>query len=418
MRFVLCALACAAPVFAQDTSMAHMPGMAGMSHMAASPLGVPMTRMGSGTSWLPDVSPMHAHHLTVGDWVLMLHYQVFVDYDHQESARPIDGFAQFNSINWFMGMAQHPLGDGLLTLRAMLSAEPLTVGKAGYPELLQTGESYRDQPLHDRQHPHDLFMELAALYDVPLTHDLALEAYAGPVGEPALGPPSYSHRPSAAGDPFAVLGHHWQDATHITFGVATLGLYTAIVKLEGSIFNGREPDETRTNFDLRTLDSYSGRLTVNPASDWSLSASYGYLKSPEELTPTLSQHRMTASVLFGNGALSSALVYGANLDSNDPRLSNSVDLESTYDLDRKNSLFGRIEYVQKSSADLVIPGEGHYDVEAVSAGYTREIAHPAHISMGLGGVVMVDAVPQSLEAYYGTRTPYGFTVFLRFRPTT
>jgi hypothetical protein len=412
MRFLVCALACATPVFAQDTSMANMPGM---SHMAAQ---LPMTRIGSGTSWLPDATVMHAHHFTVGDWVVMLHYQVFVDYDRQQSDRSIDGFAQVNSVNWFMGMAEHSLGSGQLTMRAMLSAEPLTVGKAGYPELLQTGESYRDEPLHDRQHPHDLFMELAALYDVPLAHGLSLEAYAGPVGEPALGPPSYPHRPSAAGDPFAVLGHHWQDATHITFGVATLGLYTSTVKLEGSIFNGREPDETRTNFDLRTLDSYSGRVTVNPAADWSLAASYGYLKSPEELTPTLSQHRMTASVLFGNGALSSALVYGANLDSNDPRLSNSVDLESTYEIDRNNSLFGRVEYVQKSAADLVIPGDGHYDIEGVSAGYTREIAHPAHVGIGLGGVVTVDAVPQSLEANYGTRTPLGFVLFLRLRPAT
>jgi hypothetical protein len=397
--------------------MANMPGMSGMLHMTY-PLGLPITRMGSGTSWMPDAVAMRAHHLTIGDWVVMLHYQVFVDYDRQVSDRAIDGVAQVNSINWFMGMATHTLGPGRLTMRAMLSAEPLTVGKAGYPELLETGESYRGQPLHDRQHPHNLFMELAALYDVPVSHDVAAEIYAAPVGEPALGPPSYPHRPSAAGDPFAVLGHHWQDATHISFGVATLGLYTSMVKLEGSIFNGRESDETRTNIQLGTLDSYSGRVTVNPAAEWSASASYGYLKSPEVLTPTLSQHRMEASVLFDNGKLSSALVYGANLDSNDPRLSNSVDLESTYQMDDRNSVFGRVEYVQKSATDLVIPGDGRYDIEAVSAGYTREIAHPAHIGIGLGGVVTVDIIPESLDPTYGTRTPLGFAVFVRFRPAT
>jgi hypothetical protein len=30
------------------------------------------------------------------------------------------------------------------------------------------------------------------------------------------------HRPSQH-DPDAPIGHHWQDSTHITFGVATLG---------------------------------------------------------------------------------------------------------------------------------------------------------------------------------------------------
>ena len=406
MRFFACAMLCASRLIAQD--MAHMAGM-----MPSYPLDIPMTRLGSGTSWLPDAAAMHAHHLATGDWVVMLHYQAFVDYDRQQSSRSIDGFGQVNSINWFMGMASHPIGEGRLTLRAMMSAEPLTVGKAGYPLLLQSGESYRGEPLHDRQHPHDLFMELAAIYDIAVVHDIGLEIYGGPVGEPALGPPSYPHRPSAAGDPFAVLGHHWQDATHITFGVATVGLYTKDVKLEGSIFNGREPDETRTNFDLRPLDSYSGRVTVNPGAEWSASASYGYLKSPEGLTPNLSQHRMTAAVLFDNGDLSAAAIYGANLDSNDPRLSNSFDLESTW-----GAVFGRVEYVQKTGTDLALPINGHFDVEAVSAGYTWDFARPAHVAIGLGGVATVDVVPDRLNAYYGTRTPVGVSLFLRFRPAT
>ena len=38
--------------------------------------------------------------------------------------------------------------------------------RRGYPFLLQTGESYKGVPLRDRQHPHDLFMELSARYEV------------------------------------------------------------------------------------------------------------------------------------------------------------------------------------------------------------------------------------------------------------
>ncbi len=404
--------------------MANMPGMAHGTHaMAPGPLGIPQSRLGSGTSWLPDAAPMHAEHLMAGSWQFMLHYQVFVDYDRQVSDRAIDGNAQLNSINWFMGMASHPLGDGRLAFRGMVSAEPATVGAAGYPLLLQSGETYRDRPIHDRQHPHDLFMELAALYDVPLSHDLALQLYAAPVGEPAVGPPAFPHRSSAAADPMAPLGHHWQDATHVTFGVLTAGLYTRTVKLEGSVFNGREPDATRTNFDFRTLDSYAGRITVNPAEEWSASASYAYLKSPEVATPNIAQHRITASVLndhplASGGTWSTALIYGANLDSDDPRLSNSVDLETTVDLDGRNSLFGRVEYVNKSAGDLALPGppDARFDLGSASVGYTRDIARLAGIAMGLGGVLTLDLIPPSLVPHYGTRTPGGIDVFLRFRP--
>jgi hypothetical protein len=419
MRWFLCALLVAAPLVAQDTTSAHH-----MMMMQPGPLGLPMNRMGSGTSWLPDETPMHAEHAMAGGWQFMLHYLAFATYDHQESERNVDGATQFNGIDWFMGMAQHDVGAGRLTLRAMLSTEPFTVGKGGYPLLLQTGESYRDQPLHDRQHPHDLFMELAAVYDVPVTSDVGVQLYAGPAGEPALGPVAYPHRPSAAGDPYALLGHHWQDATHISYGVLTAGVFTRAVKLEGSIFNGREPDETRTNFDIRTLDSYSGRVTVNPAPAWSVSASYGYLKSPEQLTPNIAQHRMGASVLFdqpfnGKGEWSTALVYGANLYSDSPQLSNSIDLETTLDLDGTNSVFERVEYVNKDAYDLALgaaPPADRFNVESGTIGYTRELMHVAGIAIGLGGVVTIDLIPTGLRPYYGTRTPYGFGVFLRFRP--
>src|SRR5260370_7059806 len=50
------------------------------------PLGIPETRSGSGTSWLPDAAPLHATHFTAGQWTLMLHGRAFLEYDRQ--ARP------------------------------------------------------------------------------------------------------------------------------------------------------------------------------------------------------------------------------------------------------------------------------------------------------------------------------------------
>lgn len=391
--------------------------------MHAGPLGTPEARMGSGTSWVPDSSPMHAADVMLGAWTLMLHGDGFFQYDWQRGSR---GSNQLGIVNWGMAAATRPLGGGQLQLRAMLSAEPWTIGSWGYPLLVQTGESYQGAPLHDRQHPHDLFMELAALYERPVARNLGLSLYLAPVGEPAVGPVAFPHRPSAADDPLAPISHHWQDATHITFGVVTAGVFTRNVKLEASWFNGREPDENRTHFDYagRRLDSYSARVTVNPGPRWSLSTWYAYLKSPEGLYPDESLHRIGAAALTTQpvstrGAWSSALIYGANAQIGTGRLSSGVLVESTLDLDGTNSFFGRAEYVQKSAQELVIPSVPvtiPYDVGALALGYLRTVGNVAGLAAGVGVRGSLNFVPSTLTAVYGSRTPAGVAIYLRLRP--
>jgi hypothetical protein len=416
---------------AQDTTQHSMPGMPGMHDMRGGPgamamdgpLGIPMERAGSGTSWLPDVTPMHAYHAMAGAWELMVHGAAFGMYDKQYSRR---GAEQFSSVNWGMLMATRQLGAGRLQLHGMLSAEPFTVGAQGYPLLLQTGETYQGQPLHDRQHPHDLFMELAALYERALTDRLGVSLYVAPVGEPAIGPVAYPHRPSAMNDPFAPIGHHWQDATHITFGVLTAGVFTHSVRLEGSIFNGREPDENRTNFDYtgRSLDSYSGRITWNPAATWSLAASYAYLRSPEESSPNESQHRVNASIMNGHtfgrsGELATTLAFGANKHSSTSRMEPSWLLESNLEIGGAHSVFGRAEYAQKSSEELLL-GAGvparDFDIGSIAAGYVYEFDRAGSVRTGIGGRVSLNVIPSALEPFYGSRTPAGLGVYVRFRP--
>ena len=180
----------------------------------------------------------------------------------------------------------------------MMSLDPLTEGGRGYPLLFQSGETWHDQPLHDRQHPHDLFDELSICYSQKFPHDLSGYVYFGYPGEPALGPPTFMHRLSAMDNPDAPISHHWQDSTHITFGVATLGAVWKNVKLEGSIFTGREPDENRYDFDQPRFDSYSGRISWNPTRDLALQVSHGYLHSPEAVEPDLNQHRSSASIIY------------------------------------------------------------------------------------------------------------------------
>jgi hypothetical protein len=431
-----------ATVRAQKTdSMPAMPGMPGMPGMPAHAtthdtsahannsdmearmagvLGIPHTRLGSGTSWQPQSAPHYGWHFARGSWILMIHGVAYAEYDDQLGPRGSD---QLGSINWGMLMAMHSLWGGMLHLHGMLSAEPATVGSQGYPLLLQSGESYRGQPLHDRQHPHDLFMEASAMYEHAVASNLALSLYVAPVGEPAIGPVAFPHRASAASDPLAPLGHHWQDATHITFGVLTLGMFSRTWKAEASIFNGREPDEHRTNIEVRKLDSYAARVFYNPNDNWSYSASAAYLASPEVLHPEESLHRYAASImntrLFGaRGEWSSSLIYGANAVSGAP-LSNSALVETDLSFDGVDTFFGRAEFVQKSAQDLAVADESEslrYDIGALTLGYSREIMRARGLTLGASILGTLNVVPDGLVAAYGTRYPKGYAIFLRLRP--
>lgn len=386
---------------------------------AASELRLPMTRDGSGTSWLPDASPMYAVHAAASGFQLMLHGSASLGYDDQWSAR---GSRRLLSTNWLMGMASHELFGGELMLRAMLSLEPATAaGATAIPLLLQSGETYGGAPLHDRQHPHDLFMEVAARHRQPLGSALGIEIYGALAGEPALGPPAFMHRASALVDPMAPIGHHWQDATHISFGVLTAGVYTRFAKLEASIFNGREPDEDRWNFDFGPLDSWSARLTVNPDDAISAQVSYGRLSSPETLSPGEDVSRATASVqytrpAFAGGVLAMTALWGANIAHHEA--SHSALVEAMLDLDGTNVPFARVEWVQKLGHDLVLPDrpEDRFDVFMASIGYVHRFAALGPLVPALGARLNVGAVPASIESVYGTRTPVGAFVYLLLQP--
>jgi hypothetical protein len=364
-------------------------------------LGIPDARAGSGTAWLPDSSPMHAAHSSAGKWTLMVHGYVAPLYDTQRGPRGDD---QFNVINWGMLTARRAFGGGQVALRVMVSADPWTVGPRGYPLLLQSGESYKGVPLVDRQHPHDLWIELAALWERPLAANLAASLYAGAVGEPAVGPPAFQHRPSAQSDPFAPLGHHWQDATHTTYGVLTAGIFSHALKVEASAFNGREPDATRTDFDFRRIDSYSARVTGAPGPHWTLSTWYAYLDTPEELHPGESIHRYGAAVLTAQGSLNAALVWGAN------GKRHSLLVEGDFEVLPGHHMFTRVEYVRKSGEDLGVP-PGNYDLGSLVLGYVRDRG-----TFSLGTRAAISFVPAALGASYGSRTPVGVAVYGRWRP--
>jgi hypothetical protein len=400
--------------------MSAMPGMGvdqmGMTMMAGQLGPYSMMRDASGTAWQPDSTPMEGFSWSSGGWSGMVHGYADLIYDRQGGPR---GDTKTFSESMLMAMGQHAVGPGMLTLRSMVSLDP-AMGAGGYPLLLQTGETADGvTPLIDRQHPHDLFMELAGVYSLPLGGSWSTFLYVGYPGEPALGPPTFMHRFSGMDDPAAPITHHWIDSTHITFGVVTAGVVDGPWKLEGSVFNGREPDQHRWDFDPLRLNSYSGRLSFNASADWALQVSYGYIHSPEQLTPDVSQHRITASATYNRplegGNWQTTLAWGRNYDEPGHRLDGLL-LESAVNLGH-HTVFARAENVQKDEL-FVAPSpfaDEVFRVGEVSLGYVYDLPVAKHIALGFGVAGTVNFAPSTIAPAYGGEDPTGVMPFLRVK---
>jgi|SRR5262245_12035041 len=399
---------------AQSHDMQHM-HMGDDQNMA-----MPPAREGSGTSWLPDETPMYALHSQAGKWTLMAHGSAFLQYLHEGGDRGSD---QAGSINWFMGMADRNVGSGHLGLRGMMSLEPWTIRGCGYPNLLASGELCKGETIHDRQHPHDLFMEIAATYDRPIAGDVRLQVYGGPVGEPALGPTAFPHRISAMPSPLAPISHHWLDSTHITYGVITGGVYGTRWKAESSVFNGREPDEDRTNFDFAPLDSYSGRVWFLPTNRWALQVSAGHLKEAEagqDGGPRIDVNRVTASATYHrmvrqDSIWASTVGWGRNQEPG-ADATNALLVETNLTVDERDAWFGRFELSGKSGHDLAIESDDIFTVAKLQGGYTRYFAAWNGLKPGIGAGLSAAFVPESLKSFYGSRVNVGVAVFVTIRP--
>jgi hypothetical protein len=358
-----------------------------------------------------------------GKWNLMFHGQGFIGDVQQTGPRGAD---KFYSANWFMGMAEHDIGRGAFTIRAMLSAEPATITQRAYPELFQTGETAFGKALVDGQHPHDLFMELSVAYAHPLGEKTNVEIYFAPVGDPALGPVAFPHRISAAELPQAALSHHLQDSTHIANEVLTVALHKPHWGAELSGFHGAEPNENRWNIDAGGIDSWSARLSWTPTANWSAQASAGRLHKPEALELG-DQLRSTASVTYSrpltHGDWATSVIWGRDHKTVTKRNLNSYLLESVVRFREKNYITGRAELVDRDELFANQPViEQHlaatvgtvFRVGAFTAGYTRDVHLVPHVITGIGSNVTLYNVPAAIQPYYGAH-PAAFYMFLRFR---
>jgi hypothetical protein len=404
-----------------------------------------------GTDVQPSVLPMEGVHAEVGEWSIMAHGFATLVSRWEPTPRGVRGLF---STSMGMAHARRRVGGGWLEVQAMASAEP-TSGPSGYPLLLQTGETADGvTPLVDRQHPHDFLMALAASYRVEIDVDVWTYLYAGPVGSPALGPVAFMHRASGDMNPVAPITHHFLDATHISYGVVTAGLYNDLLRIEGSWFNGHEPDERRWRPDPIALNSYSARLTLTPSDRWAVQASHGHLDEPEQLHPGVDVYRTTASATYvhplGRGRWATMAAWGRNLRKriivgppetpvavvalqpayplelaphpisdgagayvSPQRVQNAYLLETALTL-RGTTVFGRWEGALKD--ELFPPADVRhgwlYSVSKVDVGVEHEVPLGDALGLTLGASATLYGLADGLESAYG-EDPRAWTLFAR-----
>ena len=380
--------------------------------------GYPAGRDASGTSWQPDATGHGGLHSQAGDWMLMGHADLYGVYSSQGGPRGDDKAFLAGMV---MGAARRDFATGdMLNLRLMLSPDPF-MGRSGYPLLLAAGETADGvNPLVDRQHPHDLFVEMSAAYTHRLSQADSIFLYAGLPGEPAFGPPSFMHRASGMDSPEAPITHHWLDSTHITFGVLTAGWVHDRFKLDASAFRGREPDEDRYDIEAPRLDSFAARLSWNPTPEWSLQASYANIESPEQLEPELDEERVSASAAYartfeGGGRWAATASFARKMRSDGVELDAWLLETAVTPGALPLTMFARAESIETDELDSH-GGHGHgevFRVGKVSVGGVYDVPLSDTVSIGIGGLYSLNFVPEGLEHAYGERNPSGAMGFVR-----
>lgn len=380
--------------------------------------GLPRTRFGSGTTWLPDASPLYAAVPHIGRWGLLIHGNLYTGYNWYSSER---GWRRFMGRNTLMGSVFRTFLHSELSFRLALSFEPLTIGKRGYPQILQTGQTSNGDRIADRMYALDFFRELAMTYSWEVTREWAATVYLAAAGEPALGPVTFTQRLSASADPLAPLGFQAQEQTHASFGVLTVGAFTRRFKIEASWFNGEVPRVRTYGIYLRKPDSYSVRLNWNPLAQWSLQVSYGFLEHPVQKEPDRSEHRTTASATYtqwrSNGSGISSTASFAERVSNTGDLNTAFMLEAYWNIDGHHSVFGRAELLQKSGKELILPEitSELFAVGSIAAGYVYYFGPFITLAPGLGVRASINPMEDDLSRFYGTQVAYGLMAFAQLR---
>src|SRR5690348_8482302 len=419
------ALQTASTGFISTQQMGQGHNMGGMN-MTMSTAAKQLMQEVSGTSVDPASAPMamRMKMLMRSGWNLGFMGNAFLTETQQTGPRGAD---KLYSTNMAMFSAEHAIGRGAFVAEAMFSLEPATVSERQYPLLFQTGETAFGAPIEDGQHPHNFFMGLGMHYARPLGDNTIFEAYFAPVGDPALGPLAYPHRASAAEIPEAPIGHHWEDSTHISYDVVTVGLKHNFVRLEASGFHGAEPGEDRWEISGGAIDSWSGRLLLMPTANWVAQVSVGRLAHPEALERG-DVVRTTGSVEYsrpmGASNWSTSFVFGRNHKTATAADTNALLLESVVPFRGENFFTGRWELVDKDELFAAQPGVEQqllntagtdtFRIGAYTVGYTRYFQVFSPVRTGFGANFTTYTLPDAIVPFYGEH-PFGVNVYLHLQ---
>lgn len=407
---------------------AQAAGMPPASAAGEGPATVEEGRYASGTSWQPDETPVRALHWAAAGWRLMLHGSVSLAYVNAQTPR---GGARLGSANWGMAHVSRSLPGGTLTLTGAGSLERITLGECGFPGLLAGGPVCLSSTTREFQHPHPPVMELAARLEQRISGPLRLDVYGALAGEPALGPPTYVHRLSAAADPIAPISHHGTNPAHASGPVLTAGVGSARWKLEGSVFHGAAADPDLLLPERGPLTSRAGRLSLNPSPAWSMQLSLGRIVGVPGHHPGAagSIRSVTASAMHhrrmgGSGLWATTLVLARMDDGTLPQ--RAVLLESSLSRGETHTWFGRVEAADRVETEITIiehPDGSHEhridstrrQVAQLAAGYL--LGHRVGAAaVGVGFRGSVSFLPADLRADDGVRRPLSFAVYASVRP--
>ncbi len=286
-----------------------------------------------------------------------------------------------------------------IKLSLMLSPDPF-MGKAGYPLLLQAGETADGvTPLVDAQHPHDLFMDMSATLTHRFSDDLSGYVKAGWPSEVTFGPTTFMHRASGERLPVAPLTHHWFDSTHVSMGMVAAGVSKGPLTFEATRFTGREPDEKRFDLESPRLDSTAARVTWQMIPNVRAQASWMRQTGPEFISPDEDVLKLSASIEAHVAGIDTTFAFGRKQHPGSDHKPNDAWLaEATWPVAPQWYVLGRYERVRTHEL-----GPDDYWVAKSQLGAMRDFTLTDNAKLGVGLVRQWNDVPTALEASYGPK---------------
>lgn len=356
----------------------------------------------SGTAANPGPEPHHARLITRGAWNAFVSGAAFGAYSSETGpeVQRNEGF----STNWLAAGAQRSLGSrGLVLFRGRVSAEPMTIKEAGYPQMLQYVSPENGGPLLDSMRAHDLVGEAAVQLAFRMTHASYLSVYAAPVGDPALGALPYAQRASSEEFVEAPFAYDVQETTHDSTRVVTAGFGSQYVTLEASVFHDAVTTGRHTTIPSGDIDSRSARLTLTPTRNVSIQVSRGELGDAE-------RELSSASISLGTQAAAVSAIW-TRRDTTDGVQLTAGAIEGTFRAAR-NTFSARVEAVDRPAGFL-----GNPNVERTThftLGYLFDVVMRSGSRAGFGANVDYHTQTHDLANRYGHK-PQAVYLFARVR---